>query len=130
MLAIAWRDLLFLILINVIWGFNFIVSKVGVSELPPLLFTALRFTVLGLILLPLLRRHRGVMGTVVVAALFSGALHFGPLLAGLNMAGSVSTVAIAGQLGVPFTTLLSILLLSEVVHWRRWLGIALAFIGV
>jgi len=130
MLAIQWRDLLFLILINLIWGFNFIVSKVGVGEFPPLWFTTLRFGLVALLLLPLLRMHKGQMGVIVVAALFSGGLHFGLLFVGLAMADTVSTVAIAGQLGVPFTTLMSIVFLGEVVRWRRWLGIGLAFAGV
>jgi O-acetylserine/cysteine efflux transporter len=130
MLAIQWRDLVFLVFINLIWGFNFITSKVGESELPPLWFTTLRFTVLALILAAVLRIHRGQMGAIVVAAVLSGALHFGLLFVGLGMAKTVSTVAIAGQLGVPFTTLMSIAFLGEVVRWRRWLGISLAFAGV
>jgi O-acetylserine/cysteine efflux transporter len=130
MLAIQWRDLLFLVLINLIWGFNFITSKVGVSELPPLWFTTLRFTLLALILAAVLRVHRGQMGAIVVAGVLSGALHFGLLFVGLGMSKTVSTVAIVGQLGVPFTTLMSIVFLGEVVRWRRWLGITLAFAGV
>jgi O-acetylserine/cysteine efflux transporter len=130
MLAIQWRDLLFLVFINLIWGFNFITSKVGVSELPPLWFTTLRFTLLALILAAVLRVHRGQMGAIVVAGVLSGALHFGLLFVGLGMSKTVSTVAIVGQLGVPFTTLMSIVFLGEVVRWRRWLGITLAFAGV
>jgi drug/metabolite transporter (DMT)-like permease len=34
------------------------------------------------------------------------------------------------QIGVPFTTLLSIVLLGERIHWRRGLGIALTLAGV
>ncbi len=130
MLVIAPRDLAFLILINLIWGFNLIASKIGVGDFPPMLFTAMRFALLALLLLPFLRVRRGEMGAVVVAALMSGALHFGLLFVGLGMSDSMSSVAIAGQLGVPFTTLMSIVFLNEVVRWRRWLGIVLAFAGV
>jgi O-acetylserine/cysteine efflux transporter len=49
---------------------------------------------------------------------------------GVHWAGEVSAVSIAGQLGVPFATVLSIVLLGETVRWRRWAGIALAFAGV
>jgi O-acetylserine/cysteine efflux transporter len=52
------------------------------------------------------------------------------MFVGLALAENVASVAIAGQLGVPFTTLLSVALLGEVVHWRRWTGIALSFAGV
>ena len=130
MLVIARRDLAFLVLINLIWGLNYIASKVGVSQVPPLIFTALRFTSLALILAPFIRWHRGKMGSLVVAAVFAGGLHFSLLLVGLQLAHTVSTVAIAGQLGVPFATLMSIVMLGEVVRWRRWLGILLSFTGV
>ena len=130
MLVIARRDLAFLVLINLIWGLNYIASKIGVSQVPPLIFTALRFSCLALILLPFIRWHRGKMGSLVVAAVFAGGLHFSLLLVGLQLADTVSTVAIAGQLGVPFATLMSIVVLGEVVRWRRWLGILLSFSGV
>ncbi len=130
MLVIAPRDLAFLVLINLIWGFNLISSKVGVGEFQPMLFTAMRFALLALLLVPFLRWRRGQMGPMVVAAVMSGALHFALLFAGLGMSDSMSSVAIAGQLGVPFTTLMSIVFLNEVVRWRRWLGIVLAFAGV
>ncbi|HZF26591.1 MAG TPA: DMT family transporter, partial [Steroidobacteraceae bacterium] len=85
---------------------------------------------LALILAPFIRWHRGKMGPLLVAAVFAGGLHFSLLLVGLGMADTVSTVAIASQLGVPFATLMSIVVLGEVVRWRRWLGILLAFTGV
>jgi len=52
------------------------------------------------------------------------------LVLGLSLAKDVSTVAIFSQLIVPFATILSVLFLGEVIHWRRITGIALAFIGV
>lgn len=130
MFHVAPRDLVLLLGITLVWGFNVIVSKVGVTEIPPLLFTVLRFTIVALALAPFLRIHRGQMGSLVVAAVLTGALHFGLSFVGLKWAENVSSVAIAGQLGVPFTTLLSIALLGEIVRWRRWLGITLSFVGV
>jgi O-acetylserine/cysteine efflux transporter len=130
MIRVAPRDLALLIGITLIWGFNLIVSKVGVSELPPVLFTVLRFAIISILLAPFLRVRRGQMGALVVAGLLSFALAFTLNLAGLRRAANVSSVAIAGQLGVPFATLLSIALLGEVVRWRRWTGIVLSFGGV
>ena len=40
-----------------------------------------------------------------------------------------SSAAVVGQLGVPFSTLMSMAFLGEVVGWRRGLGIMLAFAG-
>ncbi len=130
MTAIAPRDFALLLLCTFIWGLNLIVSRIGVGELPPVLFTTLRFMGLGLLLLPFLRAPRGQLPLLLAAALLSGAVPLALMFAGLARAENVSSVAIASQLGVPFTTLLSVLLLGEVVRWRRICGIALAFIGV
>ena len=124
------RDFAFLVFINLIWGLNLIASKIGVSHFPPVFFTALRFSVLGLVLLPFLRWHAGRMQGLMVAAVLSGGLQYALLFMGIRAAPDVGSVAIAQQLGVPFTTLLSILFLGETVRWRRGLGIALAFLGV
>ena len=130
MTQVAPRDLAFLVVINLIWGLNLVASKLGVAHFPPVLFTALRFTLLGVLVLPFLRWHPGRMQRLLIAALFSGGVCFALLFMGVERVRHASSVAIASQLGVPFTTLLSVLFLGEQVHWRRWLGIGLAFTGV
>lgn len=130
MIAIRPRDLALLIGITLIWGVNLITSKVGVAEIPPILFTFLRFLIVALVLAPLLRIHPGQMGTLTLAALLTGALNFALNFAGLKRATNVSSVAIMTQLGVPFATLLSVAMLGEQVRWRRITGIALSFVGV
>lgn len=127
---LAPRDLVVLLLVTATWSFNLIASKFGVTELPPILFTTLRFGLLSLVTLPFLRLFRGQMRTLLAAALLSGAVQFAFMFTGLALARDVSTVAIATQLGVPITTLLSVWLLGETIRWRRILGIALAFGGV
>lgn len=127
---LARRDLTLLVGISGIWGFNLIAAKVGVTEIPPILFTAMRFGLLALVTLPFLRNFPGQMPTLLLAACLSGALQFSLLFAGLALAHDVSTVAIASQLGIPITTLLSVWLLKETIRWRRMLGIVLAFGGV
>lgn len=124
------RHLAALVGINLIWGFNFIVSKYAVGHFPPVLFTLLRFGLLALLLFPFLRWHPGRMERLLLAAALSGGLQFALLFVGLHLTNGVASAAIATQLGVPFTTLMSILFLGEVIRWRRWLGIALAFAGV
>lgn len=130
MRAIEPRDFALLLGITLLWGFNLIASKVGVAELPPIFFTFLRFAILAVVLAPLLRIRSGRMGALVATALLAGGLHFALMFIGIRLAGSVSSVAIASQLGVPFATLLSVVVLDEVVRWRRWAGIVLAFVGV
>ena len=124
------RDLAFLVGINLIWGSNLIASKIGVGQFPPIFFTALRFGSIALLLLPFLKIHRGQMRNLALAALLTGPGAFALLFVGVYLVKDASMVAIASQMGVPFSTLLSVWLLGETIRWRRRLGIVLAFGGI
>jgi O-acetylserine/cysteine efflux transporter len=127
---VAPRDLSLLLLINVLWGFNLIAAKIGVQHFPPIFFTAMRFAMVSLFLVPFLRWQAGQMGNLTRAALYTGALAFALLFCGLRITADASTVAIATQLTVPFSTLLSVWMLGETIRWQRRIGIVLAFLGV
>ena len=119
-----------MLLINLVWGFNLVSGKVGVTEFSPLLFTTLRFAVLGLVLAPFLRVHRGQMVLVLGIAMTMGGLHFALLFVGMALADDVSAIAIAIQLAVPFATVLSVVFLGERRGFARIAGISLACAGV
>jgi O-acetylserine/cysteine efflux transporter len=128
--SIARRDLALLIAANLIWGLNLVASKLGVAQFPPVFFTALRFSALAILLLPWLRLHPGQMKNLLAAAILTGPLSFALLFTGVFLVADASMVAIASQMSVPFSTLLSVWLLGETIRWRRRLGIALAFGGI
>ena len=119
-----------LVLINGIWGFNIVAIKLSVDRFPPVFLSFLRFLIVGVAVLPWLSIRRGEMKWLLTAAICSGGLQFALMFTGVKLSGNMSSVAIAGQLGVPFATLLSVLLLGERIRWRRWLGIALSFAGI
>jgi O-acetylserine/cysteine efflux transporter len=119
-----------LVLINAIWGFNIVAVKLSADRFPPVFLSFLRFLIVGLVVWPWLRIRRGEMRWLLTAATCSGGLQFALMYSGVVLSGNMSSVAIAGQLGVPFATLLSVLLLGEQIHWRRWLGIGMSFVGV
>lgn len=116
--------------LNILWSITLVASKVGINQFPPLLFSTLRFAVFASPLLPFLRWFPGQMRYLLTAALLSGGLPIALLSAGIKYSGDISAAAIATQLTVPFTTLLSIWLLGEVVHWRRWTGIIISLLGM
>ena len=124
------RDLLFLLLINGVWGLALVAAAASLKHFPPLEFTWFRFMLVSIVLVPFLKWHEGQMKRIFWIAMTGGTFNFALLFLGMHLAGKVSTVAIAGQLGVPFATIMSIVFLGEVVRWRRWTGIALAFVGV
>lgn len=119
-----------LVLINLVWGFNIVAIKLSVERFPPVFLSFMRFLIVGLLVWPWLRLRRGEMRWLFTAAICSGGLQFALMFTGVALSGNMSSVAIAGQLGVPFATLLSVALLNERIRWRRWLGIGLSFVGV
>lgn len=123
------QHLAFMMLINLIWGFALVAAKVSLGHFPPMMFTAIRFILIIMVLFPFLRLHEGRMKQVLIIALCAGPIGFGFFFAGVALS-NPSVVAVVSQLGVPFATILSVFFLKEQVRWRRWLGIGLSFTGV
>ena len=117
-------------IVCLVWGFTFVAGKAGVAEIPPMLFTALRYLLLSVMLFPFLQIVSGNMPQVMFITITMGSMHFSLFYGGMSLADNVSAVAVAVQLGVPISTIMSILFLNEQVGWRRWLGIAMSFGGV
>jgi O-acetylserine/cysteine efflux transporter len=126
---VTGRDFGLLCLVCCVWGVNIVITRFVVAEVPPLFYACLRFALIAVILLPVLWPPPKQFGLVLVAGLGVGALNFVFLFTALAT-GTASSVAVALQLGLPFTTVLSMLFLGETVGWRRGLGMALAFSGV
>jgi len=124
-------DFLLLILICLVWALNAIMSKLVVSSwaVPPIFFAAARFGMLMLITLPWLLPVPKDIRRVAVIGLIMGAVNFALLFAGLQSV-SPSVASIVSQAGVPFTTILSVLLLNEHISWRRGSGILLTLSGI
>lgn len=125
------RDFLLLVGVCLIWATNNIVSKVVVSdwEVPPLFYAAVRFALVAALTLPWLRPMPRPAWRIVMVGLLMGGGSFALLFMALQTV-SPSAAAVVSQAGVPITTLLSILILGERIHWRRGLGITLTLIGV
>ncbi len=126
----TFPHLLLVLLVDAVWGFNYVAAKVGVDVIPPIWFTGIRFLIVAVLLAPALRWRRGQMRTMLGVSVFSGVLHFALTFTGLKLAGDVSTVAIASQLGTPIATIMAMVLLHERVRWKRGLGIILTIGGV
>ena len=124
------RDFALLMLVCLIWATNFVVTKLALVHLdiPPLLFSSLRFVLVLLVALPWLLPWPRPRWRIALVGLMMGAGGFGLVSIGL-MTATPSSAAVVTQLGVPITALLSVLMLWERIDWRRGLGIGLAFAG-
>jgi O-acetylserine/cysteine efflux transporter len=135
----APRHVFLMLAICLAWAGNIVAIKEAVRDVPPLLAVAIRYAIILPVCLPHMALLSGMpddgrppsrMMLVVIAGLIGGAGSFGFGTAAYVFAENLSALAIAGQLGVPFSLILAILFLGERIHWRRTLGIALAFAGV
>jgi O-acetylserine/cysteine efflux transporter len=118
------------LLVALFWGVQFVTTKVGVAAIPPLLFGALRFAVVALLLLPFAGRpsRKEAVAAAIISPFFGG-LGFGLYFAGLHL-GSASLSAVLAQLMTPFTVLLAWLFNGERPAASVLSGVAVAFCGV
>ncbi len=114
-----------------IWALNLVITRwtVSTADVPPIFFAGVRLGLVGLVLSPFLFPAPRQIGLMFLIAMGMGAVQFGLLFLGLANA-SASAAAVIGQLGVPITTIFSIMFLGEQIGWRRGLGIVMSFAGV
>ena len=119
-----------LVLVNGLWGFNFVAAKAGTVAFGPLAFIALRFAIVLVVLLPWLRVVPGRMREILAIGLVMGVGHYALMFYAIWLAGSLSSIAVASQLSVPFATLLAILWLGERIRLVRAVAIGTSFAGM
>ena len=124
------KDLALILLVNFLWASNFLAAKIGLEEFPPLFFTALRFALVIVVMLPFISLPHGYWRKLMVVGLMMGILHYSLMFWGLSIASDISPVAIVNQTFVPFSALLAVIFLKERLGWRRWTAIIIAFMGV
>lgn len=112
------------------WAVHTIVSKYAVADLaiPPLYYAAIRYLVVAVVALPWLLPLPRPLWKVALIGFLMGGGSFALFFGGMKSA-SPSGAAVVLQLSLPFTTILSVLMLGERIGWRRGIGIVLTFIG-
>ncbi|AQZ51606.1 DMT family transporter [Martelella mediterranea] len=118
------------LLVPLIWGIQFVTTKVGVDSFPPLFFVALRFAGVAVLFLPFARgaSRREILACAVISVFFGG-LCFGLTFAGIHL-GTAGIAAVMAQLMAPFTVLFAWPLLGEKPTGQVFFGLTIAFLGV
>lgn len=124
------QDLLIALVINLMWGLNLIAVKMAVDLISPMTAAWLRQVMVLIICLPALRPIAGRMRELAILGLLSGAIFYIFINLSLAVSTNISALAIAGQLGVPFSLILAVIIFKERIHRVRIAGMALSFLGV
>ncbi len=124
------RHVLLAVLVAAIWGFNFVVLKVGLDEFPPILFSALRFLAAAVPAIFFVGRPSVAWRWVVAVGLVLGVAKFSFLFIGLHagMPGGLSSLVLQSQ--VIFTAVFAAVALRERPRPVQIAGIALAVAGM
>ena len=112
-----------------VWGAGIIFAKSALAFFPPILLMAFRFAVTAAVFVSFVPIPRGQLMSLARIAFISAAIQYSLTFTGLVGLDASVTLLIV-QLEVPFLVLIGAVALSERPTLRKWLGIALAFIGV
>jgi O-acetylserine/cysteine efflux transporter len=128
--ALSWRHFLLALAIVSVWGSNFVVIKVALGHLPPLLFAALRFTMVLIPAIFLLPRPSVKWRNVALYGLLIGVGQFGLLYVAMNGHISPGIASLVIQTQVFFTIGMSMRFGGERVRAHQWFALSLAAVGI
>jgi len=117
------------LLVAAVWGFNFVVIRAGLEDLPPLLLVVLRFVV-AVLPLPFLPRPAVPWPRMLAIGmtLFTG--QFALLFTGMAVGMPPGLASVTLQAQAFFTMLIAAVVLHERPRPRQLVGILIAFAGL
>lgn len=123
-------DICLAVFVTAIWGFNFVVIKVGIDAFPPLFFSALRFMLSAFPLIFFLPRPPVDWRILVGIGVMLGIIKFALLFVGMDVGLSAGLASLVLQCQAFFTVLLAALILKERPTMQQCAGMFVAFCGI
>jgi len=124
------KHLLLAVLVTVVWGLNFPITKLGLSHIDPLLLTALRFTLAALPWVFFIRRPQVAMSWIAAYGMIFGVAMWGLINFGISLGVPPGTAALLIQTSAFFTLGWGVLLFRESLSGSQLLGALLAALGL
>lgn len=128
--SLPLRHLLLAIAVVAVWGSNFVVIKLALGHLPPMLFATLRFTLAALPAVFFLPRPAVSWGNLAAYGLLIGVGQFGVLYFAMNGHISPGLASLVIQLQVFFTIGLAMYFSGERLRRAQWFALLLASGGI
>jgi O-acetylserine/cysteine efflux transporter len=123
-------DRLAALLVVTLWGLNFVVLKIGVADVPPLLLGALRFLFVAFPAVLLVPRPRVRLSLVVAYGLSIGFGQFAFLFSAVALGMPAGLASLVLQAQVFMTLALSALVFGDRMRAHNLVGVAVAFAGL
>lgn len=114
----------------VIWGLNFIVIKIGLHEVPPLLLGALRFVFVAFPAILFVRPPKAPLGVLIAWGLTISFGQFAFLFSAIYVGMPAGLASLVLQVQAFFTLALAMAFFGARLRSHNVVGLALAFAGV
>jgi O-acetylserine/cysteine efflux transporter len=124
------KDLLLALLVIVVWGLNFVVIKLGLHEMPPMLLGALRFLLAAFPAILFVRRPQVPLRWLLAYGLTISLGQFACLFYAMSVGMPAGLASLVLQSQAFFTLLLAALLLGERLRASNLLGLLVAAAGL
>lgn len=124
------KDIGLAVLVVAIWGFNFVVIKVGLKEIPPILLCALRFFLSAFPAVFFIKRPAVPFRSVMAFGLVMFASQFALLFSGMYAGTTAGMASLVLQVHVFFTVALAVVFLAEQPSIWQIIGALTAFSGI
>ncbi|MGZ4976347.1 MAG: EamA family transporter [Methylobacter sp.] len=113
-----------------IWGFNFVVIKVGLKEISPILLCAFRFFLATFPVIFFIKRPAASLCMIAGFGLVMFSLQFALLFSGMYAGTTAGLSSLLLQLQVFFTVLLAVVFLAEKPSIWQIVGPLVSFSGI
>ena len=123
------RDTCLALLVPIVLGFGFPISKLAMDSFPPILLNGLRWSISGLIMFYFFPFPKNYFKKMLIISFIGCTLQYGLSYSGLNMIGGTSATLFV-QAEIPFGILIAYFLLGEKVPIKNIIGLIIAFIGI
>ena len=124
------KDTALAVLVAIIWGSNFVGIDAGLADIPPLLFTAMRFVLVALPAVFLVRPPGVGWRNVVLIGVFMSVGQFSLVYLALHLGMPPGLTSLVLQAQVILTVLLSSAFLGEKPSRKQLLGVGVGVIGM
>lgn len=124
------KDMLLALAVALVWGVNFVAAAIGMESVPPLLFAALRFTLVAVPAVFFVRPPGNGWRTVVGCGVATGAAQFGFLYSALAWGMPPGLASLVLQVQTVFTVVIAALWLRERPTAYQVAGIAIGLVGM
>ncbi|HRD46429.1 MAG TPA: EamA family transporter [Caulobacter sp.] len=128
--SLSLRHALLALVVMAVWGSNFVVIRVGLDHLPPLLFATLRFSLAFLPAALFLKKPDVPWRNLAAYGILIGAGQFGLLFLAMKDSISPGLASLVVQTQAFFTIALAMRLTGERVRTFQYAALALAAAGI